>query len=216
MTLVPLRLEGVTVRRGARAVLEAVSTTAAPGELIGLIGPNGAGKTTLLRAAMGLLPIGAGHVRILDRALSDWNRRRLGRVLAYLPQSGGEAWPIRVDRFVALGRLPHLEPWRGPGVDDAKAIDAAMAATDIGAYAARAVTELSDGERARVHLARALAVEAPIIGFMSWRCCAPRPTIAIGPSSWSFTTSPWRIGSAIAWSCLMVAGSAPTGRPGRC
>lgn len=158
-----LTIESVSVRRGAASVLSSVSTNAHYGELIGLIGPNGAGKTTLLRAAMGLQSMESGQIRLGGKDLADWGARALGRHLAYVPQSGGEAWPIRVDRFVALGRLPHLEPWRNPRPTDAQAVDAAMKAADVTEFADRPVTALSGGERARVHLARALAVEAPIL-----------------------------------------------------
>lgn len=163
MTEAAVSIRNLSVRRGGRTVLSDVGAEAHAGELLGLIGPNGAGKTTLLRAAMGLAPHEDGHVEILGTALADWNRAALGRHLAYLPQSGGEAWPIRVDRFVALGRLPHLEPWRGPGPSDLSAIDEAMTAADVAEFAPRPITALSGGERARVHLARALAVGAPIL-----------------------------------------------------
>ncbi len=163
MTDPVLSVEAVAVRRGDRPVLQDVSMLVRPGELLGLIGPNGSGKTTLLRAALGFQALESGRVSVMDRALADWPVRDLGRQIAYFPQDGGEAWPIRVDRFVALGRLPHLEPWRRPGASDAKAVEDAMAAADVAALASRAVTDLSGGERARVHLARALAVQAPIL-----------------------------------------------------
>ena len=163
MTDVAITIRSATVRRGTRTVLSEINADILMGELVGLIGPNGAGKTTLLRAAMGLQPLEDGSVRILDRDLSAWDRRDLGRSLAYMPQSGAEAWPIRVDRFVALGRHPHLEPWRRPGPEDSTALRHAMQAADIEAFADRPVTALSGGERARVHFARALAVGAPIL-----------------------------------------------------
>lgn len=163
MTEPVLSIRDLSVRHGARIVLSSITAKVWPGELIGLIGPNGAGKTTLLRAAMGLLPLVAGQVRILGRSLTTWTPAALGRQLAYMPQGGEEAWPINVDRFVGLGRLPHLEPWRGPAPEDLRIIRDAMTVSDVARLATRPVTALSGGERARVHLARALAVGAPIL-----------------------------------------------------
>ncbi|MBP5856241.1 ABC transporter ATP-binding protein [Marivibrio halodurans] len=160
---IPLLADAVHVDRGTRRVLSGVSVSAGRGEVLGLIGPNGAGKTTLLRALLGLQPLAAGRIAIAERALEHWPRAALGRQIAYLPQAGGEAWPVRVERFVTLGRLPHLEPWRGPSRRDREIVAEAMAATDVARFAHRPVTALSGGERTRVHLARTLAVGAPIL-----------------------------------------------------
>jgi len=143
--------ENITLRRGGRVVLDGVSIAARDGEMVGLIGPNASGKTTLMRVLAGLLAPDAGTV---TPTLSLAER---ARSIAYMEQGAVCHWPLSVRRLVALGRLPHLGPFQRPSDDDARAIEAALAEADVAGLADRPVTELSSGELARVHLARALA-----------------------------------------------------------
>ncbi len=158
-----IRVQGLSVELGRRPVLSGVDFEARPGELVGLIGPNGAGKSTLLRAILGLVARRAGEISIGGASLEALKPFELAKSVAYLPQSPAIHWPVTVERLVALGRLPHLDAWHRPGADDAAAIRRALVATDTAGLARRNVLTLSGGERARVLLARALAVEAPIL-----------------------------------------------------
>lgn len=158
----------LTLVRGGAPVVRDLSLTARPGEMLGLIGPNGAGKTSVLRALCALDPIAAGSVTYGGRATSDLGRAALGRAVAYLAQNGRIHWPMRVEEVAALGRLPH-----GRAEVDAAATRA-MAAADILALRGRTTGSLSGGERARVLLARALAVEAPVL-------LADEPVAALDP-----------------------------------
>jgi iron complex transport system ATP-binding protein len=159
--MVTIRVEGLCARLGRRAVLHDIDATLAPGALIGIIGPNGAGKSTLVRAMLGLIATTRGSVTIDGRAIATLPPRDRARAIAYLPQGQTLHWPLSVERLVALGRLPHLGPMSRIGAADHDAITAAMARTDVAHLADRIATELSGGERARVMLARALAVGAP-------------------------------------------------------
>src|SRR3546814_4316135 len=85
------------------------------------------------------------------------------RLLSYLPQGQDVHWPLSVERLVALGRLPHLAPFSRLDEADREAVHRAMAAADVLHLTGRVATELSGGERARVLLARALSVEAPVL-----------------------------------------------------
>jgi iron complex transport system ATP-binding protein len=136
--------------------LDGVTATLCAGTVTGIVGPNGAGKTSLLRAALGLLPLTGGAVRIQGRDVKDWSREALARTIAYLPQGGDAHWPLPARELVALGRLPHRDR-------DARAIDAALDRADATEFSTRSTAELSAGERARVLLARALATEAPAL-----------------------------------------------------
>jgi iron complex transport system ATP-binding protein len=158
--VVTLALEHVAVTLGRRTVVEDVSADLAGGALIGIIGPNGAGKSTLVRAALGLLPLSGGAIRVDGAPIGDIRRQDLARRIAYLPQGQTLHWPLSVERLVALGRLPHLGPLSRLGEPDAAAIESAMARADVLDLRARDATQLSGGERARVMLARALAVGA--------------------------------------------------------
>src|SRR5439155_203511 len=87
----------------------------------------------------------------------------VARRAAVLPQDAPADVPLSVREAVALGRLPHLARLQPESADDLEAVARALAATDMTALAERPITELSGGERHRVHLARALAQEAPLL-----------------------------------------------------
>ncbi|WP_449486439.1 heme ABC transporter ATP-binding protein [Streptomyces avidinii] len=149
------------VRLGQREVLAGIGLTVRAGEVLALVGPNGAGKSTLLAALSADLPAASGTVRIDGRAVGDWSAPELALRRAVLPQSAALSFPFPVGDVVRMGRAP----WAGTplaGADD-EAVAAAMAATEVSAFAARPFSALSGGERARVALARVLAQRAPLL-----------------------------------------------------
>jgi len=158
-----IRIEAAGVTLGRHKVVEGVTATLEGGALIGIIGPNGAGKSTLAKAILGLLPLSTGRVSIDGREVGAIDRPTVARTIAYLSQGQTLHWPISVERLVGLGRLPHLAPLSRIEPEDADAIERAMRRADVGHLRSRVATELSGGERARVMLARALAVEAPAL-----------------------------------------------------
>ena len=147
---------------GGTRVIRDVSLAAGAGAFIGLIGPNGAGKTTLVRAVAALIPH-QGTIELDGQAVAAMEPRARARAISYLAQGAGSHWPLEVSRLVALGRLPHLAPFRQPAPEDEAAIARAMQLADVENFRGRDVLTLSGGERARVLLARALAVEAPLL-----------------------------------------------------
>jgi iron complex transport system ATP-binding protein len=152
----------IDVHYEARAAVRATTLAVPTGQLVALVGPNGAGKSTLLRALAGLVTHG-GTVTWRGAALARLDARSRARTVAYLPQDPPVHWPLAARELVALGRLPHRAYGANESVADAAAVTAAMGQTDTLEFAARSVSRLSVGERARVLLARALAVEAPVL-----------------------------------------------------
>jgi iron complex transport system ATP-binding protein len=150
------------VRLGERAVLAGVTLSFGRG-WTAVVGPNGAGKSTLLRALAGLLPAAAGSVWLDGRALAEWPLRERGRRIAWLAQHGDAGGDLSARDVVMLGRLPHTGLLGAPDAADEAAVDAAMQATECGAWQHRRLPDLSGGERQRVLLARALAVRAPVL-----------------------------------------------------
>lgn len=159
--MVTITLDAVNVSLGGRDVVKQASTIIEPGQMIGIIGPNGAGKSTLIRAMLGLVPVSGGTILLDDQTLERFSRREVAARLAYLPQGQTLHWPLTVERLVALGRLPHLAPLSRVSASDVAIVEQAMMRADVLHLRRRSAIELSGGERARVMLARALAVGAP-------------------------------------------------------
>jgi iron complex transport system ATP-binding protein len=167
-----LSVKNLSADLGKRKVLHGVSFDVRAGEFVGLIGPNGAGKSTLLRSLLGIVPSRG------DILLGGKTRLKPGeqaRLVSYLPQEREIAWPVTVERLVALGRAPYLSAFGSSSAQDLDAIHAAMVRMEIDAFADRPATELSGGEQARVLIARALAQEAPLM-------LADEPTAGLDPA----------------------------------
>ncbi|MEN5084405.1 ABC transporter ATP-binding protein [Bosea sp. TWI1241] len=150
----------IGVDLAGRRVLDAVDATLARGEVLGIVGPNGAGKSTLLRVLAGVLAPDVGELRVDGETRAQLGAKALARRVAFLAQEGQAAWSLSAGALVGLGRLPHRRPFAAESEADRAAIAEAMRRCDVSGFAARPVGTLSGGERRRVLLARALAVEA--------------------------------------------------------
>ena len=169
-----LSLNSISVTLDRTEILKDVSFSVSPGEIVGLIGPNGAGKSTAVRAALGLVKVSSGTVTVNDDNVATMEGRARAKKLAYVPQGAPVHWPLTVERTVALGRIPHLTPWQQLTSADSEAVEQAMQQTDCLAFRDRLITTLSGGERARIILARTIAVGA---GYL----LADEPTASLDP-----------------------------------
>jgi iron complex transport system ATP-binding protein len=158
-----LELTAASVLLGGRVVVGEVSLTIERGEIVALLGANGAGKTTLLRAALGLAPAEFGTVSLMgsDPVLLSARQRALRA--AYLPQRPQAIWPVSVEHLVALGRYAHGAAPDRLGERDQAVVDEALQACALTPLRKRRMDEISGGEKARAHLARALAQKAPLL-----------------------------------------------------
>lgn len=159
-----LATRALVCRRVERAVLEAIELAFAAGALTAIVGPNGSGKTTLLRHLAGLDVAAEGRVELDGQKLDGLPAAVRARRIAYLPQGAAAYWPLLGRDLVALGRLPHGADLSRPlSAENAEAIHRALVRVDGLTLAERAIDALSQGERARLMLARALATEADIV-----------------------------------------------------
>lgn len=158
-----LECRSLAVRLGGREIVRGVDLALRRGEMAVLVGPNGAGKTTWLRALAGILPADGGEVRVHGVPAASLSRREIARQLAFLPQETWTEFGIGVADAVAMGRFAHLGVLRSPGPADHRAVREAMERADVAHLASRPLTQLSGGERRRVHLARAIAQQASIL-----------------------------------------------------
>ena len=158
-----IRLRGVDVRYRDRIALDAVDLDIDAGERVALIGGNGAGKSTLLRVVAGTLAPSAGDVALLGQPIGSLERMAIARRLGVVPQAAVLPFSTRVEDLVALGRIPHEDPFRGARASDRAAVAAAIERVGVGHLVGRDVRELSLGERQLVLIAMAVAQDTPIL-----------------------------------------------------
>lgn len=133
------------------------------GQVVGLLGVNGAGKSTLLRTLAGVQPPAEGEIWVDGTPLRSASAHERARQVALLLTDRLAMASLSVRELVALGRYPYTSWWGGLRPEDEARIDFALEALHVSAFADRAVASLSDGERQRVMVARALAQEAPVL-----------------------------------------------------
>lgn len=161
-----LHASGLTIgyrsRRSRCAVLADLDLRVEPGEIVCLIGPNGIGKSTLLRTLAAMQPALEGTIEVDGCDIRQTNRLALARRLAVVLTDGLAIGSLPARRVVELGRYPY-SGWLGTlDARDRNVVDWAIDAVGAGHLAARDVTTLSDGERQRIMIARALAQE-PVV-----------------------------------------------------
>lgn len=154
---------GYTQGRRSTVVAESIDCALRGGEFVCLLGPNGAGKSTLIRTLAGMqTPLG-GKLLLGSRPLRDIPPRERARAVSVVLTEGLPMGMMDAYSLVSLGRHPY-SGWLG-GLDerDRERIDWALAAVGAGNLARRQIAELSDGERQKVAIARALAQEAKLM-----------------------------------------------------
>ena len=152
-----IRLEQVQFRLGSRQLLQPLDLQIPQGQVCGLIGHNGSGKSTLIKLLARQQPATGGRILLDGQDLASYSSREFARRVAYLPQQPAATDQLTVRELVRFGR----QPWHGLlgrfGPDDQRAVERAMALTQIEPYADRLVESLSGGERQRVWLAALIA-----------------------------------------------------------
>ena len=156
-----LQIQDLSAGYGTKTVLRGMNLAIGAGEFVSVIAPNGAGKSTLLKTAAGLLPPLSGSVRLHERQLASYSRRELARQVAMV-SSDITAHDYTVYQMTLLGRFAHMNRFAGPSAEDRWMVDKAL--HDVGLWQQRSClcSELSQGERQKVLLARALA-QAPVL-----------------------------------------------------
>ena len=152
-----IRLEQVQFCLGSRLLLQPLDLQIPQGQVCGLIGHNGLGKSTLIKLLARQQSATGGRILLDGQDLATYSSREFARLVAYLPQQPAATDQLTVRELVRFGR----QPWHGLlgrfGPDDQRAVERAMALTQIEPYVDRLVESLSGGERQRVWLAALIA-----------------------------------------------------------
>ena len=144
-------------------IADKIDATIRAGELTCLLGANGAGKSTLLRTLSGFQPPLGGEIRLMGRPLGEYSDKRLSRVIGVVLTDKCEIRNMSVEELVGLGRSPYTGFWGTLGEQDRMIVRQALEHVKIDHFARRMIQTLSDGERQKVMIAKALAQETPII-----------------------------------------------------
>lgn len=154
---------GYISRKQVYPVQTALSLEVFRGEMVCLIGPNGCGKSTLLRTLSGLQPSLGGEVLIDNLPLGKQTLMHKARLLALVLTDRVDVSNLTVFELVATGRNPYTD-WLGTlGDDDKELVHHALVQVHLEGYEHRFINQLSDGERQRVMIAKALVQDTPVI-----------------------------------------------------
>ncbi|NWA27640.1 ABC transporter ATP-binding protein [Pseudomonas gingeri] len=158
-----LKASHLSLRFGGLQVLDDVSLDIPVGRFTALIGANGCGKTTLLNVLARMQKPDAGSVSLAGKPHDDYSRRALARQLALLPQRTTSPAGMTVRELVMQGRFPWQGWWRQWSEQDQRAIDQAIALSDIHSLLDRSLSTLSGGQLQRCWIAMTLAQDTPVI-----------------------------------------------------
>lgn len=133
------------------------------GELTCLLGANGAGKSTLLRTLSAFLPPLEGEVWLQGKPLDDYSTNERAKLIGVVLTEKPELHHMKVNELVGMGRSPYTNFWGNISKSDHAIIDKALEMVGMTEFANREVDTLSDGERQKVMIAKALAQDTPVI-----------------------------------------------------
>lgn len=154
---------GYSTKNSTKIVADKINASIYSGELTCLLGSNGAGKSTLLRTLSAFLPAISGDVEILGKSLSLYSDKQLARIIGVVLTERCNIRNMSVIELIGLGRSPYTGFWGTLDKKDREIVDEAITQVGIESLRNRMVHTLSDGERQKVMIAKALAQQTPVI-----------------------------------------------------
>ena len=162
-----IRLSNLSIgyrgKNGTRVVAAGICAAIRSGELTCLLGANGVGKSTLLRTLAAFQPKLDGEVLIEGQEITTFNDKELSRMIGVVLTEKPDIRNMSVRELVALGRSPYTGFWGTLHEEDWQMVDEAIRAVKIELLRDRMIHTLSDGERQKVMIAKALAQQTPVI-----------------------------------------------------
>lgn len=153
----------LTVGYRGHRVVEDISLSLPCGRLVCLLGPNGAGKSTLLRTLCGFQPPIEGTVTISGSDITTMSAAEVARLVSVVLTDRPLTSSLTAAEMVDMGRAPYTGFWGRLSDDDRRLVSEAMQTVGIDSLATRRMGRLSDGERQKVMIAKALAQHTPVI-----------------------------------------------------
>lgn len=158
-----VEVQNVSLSFGQKKILENISFQCLQGELVCILGRNGTGKSSLLQCISGFLKF-EGTIKIFQKNIQELSAKEISRIISIvLPNTPVSAYALNVYETILLGRTPHFNWLAQMQEKDNQAIQDAILKTQVQALLSKNLQSLSDGERQRVMIARAIAQDTPII-----------------------------------------------------
>lgn len=154
---------GYITKKERKVVAEGITANIQSGELTCLLGANGIGKSTLLRTLSAFQPKLAGEVFVQGKEIVSYTEKQLSKLLSVVLTEKCDVKNMSARELIGLGRSPYTGFWGTLNEDDKQMVDKAISLVKIENLANRMVDTLSDGERQKVMIAKALAQDTPII-----------------------------------------------------
>lgn len=154
---------GYSSKKDIRIVSEHINSTIYSGELTCLLGANGIGKSTLLKTLSGFLPELSGTIYIQGKEIKQYSEKELSQLVSVVLTEKLDIKNMTARELIGLGRSPYTGFWGSLNSTDIDIVDKAIALVRIENLANRMVHTLSDGERQKVMITKALVQETPII-----------------------------------------------------
>lgn len=158
-----IKLTSLSTGYKTKTVSGNINASLNSGQLTCLLGPNGAGKSTLLRTLSAFQPPISGQIEILGKPLESYSDKELSTLIGVVLTERIDVRNMTVHDLVGLGRSPYTGFWGNLSEKDSQLVDSAMDMVGIREFSERMIQTLSDGERQKVMIAKALAQETPII-----------------------------------------------------
>lgn len=154
---------GYKQKSSVKIVAEGINASLQGGQLTCLVGVNGIGKSTLLRTLSAFIPPVSGNITLVQKPLSAYTDKELAKVIGVVLTDKLDVQNLQVEELVGLGRSPYTGFWGTLNDEDRAIVQDAINQVGITKLQHRMVQTLSDGERQKVMIAKALAQQTPII-----------------------------------------------------
>jgi iron complex transport system ATP-binding protein len=154
---------GYRRKKNENVVARNIDSTLYSGELTCLIGANGVGKSTLMRTLAAFQPALAGEIRIEDKNIADYSAGALAKIISVVLTERVEINNLSVSELVSMGRSPYTGFWGTLKPEDEAIVQESLRQVGASRLSDRTVETLSDGERQKVMIAKALTQQTPII-----------------------------------------------------
>lgn len=157
-----LKAEALNCSLEGKYLIRDISLKFFPGVLYGILGPNGSGKSTLLKTLAGIWKLSSGKVVWREKDLFLNTRKEISKIITLVPQNIPLYFDFSVTEVVLMGRYPH-GTFRSNKKYELELLEWALTIVDAWHLRHRLISQLSNGERQRIYIARALMTESPIL-----------------------------------------------------